>query len=520
MVSEVITPGTNIDVFSFPELKTHALHYHNLPDDFNMFGTSTFYIDYMDAVSKSYEKFKNPDVDNVRQVVPNYLSGESDLSKFYYESFKWVYIYLAWNNWFTNTRMLPEPFLLTQEYFDLIDKGFVADDNQKINYRLIGRVGSRSLQVLRDNWDNSTVQEKINLVSSIGHYPSMANSGLFEESVFFDPSDRKKSEYIVSMYTRENAFNVIEALLKARRVVHYSEIIKPVDYGFVIDFSAIGINARYSIQFPHSEWFTKQYLRQKAYDTGRIDSNGYKRFEIYDSAIPPPGLAMEPFHYRDEWISYWLRGGYIPYSKENICNQNGTMKSCWALRHLFPVYLQPVAHSWSFFDYFGAVLNITGFALGAYMAISNGNYRSLTKIFINPLLTVLKQKMPSISRYVDAAAIFAVAPIMKKYIPESKKITDSTKFLMSMMQQQVNQITYTEVEFQTETAVGNIYKNLNERQRRISIAISEALQPENSQIVINSEPEDAAQNVSGGISKDVLLSAGIIGGALLLKKLK
>jgi len=589
--------GTHEDVFSFQSLTTHAIHYKFPADsedqDYNYFGTSTFFVDYYDVYREIGDALDHPP-EGMQIISPN---NELNIDK-YYEAAKYKDIYIAWKIWFQKTKQVPDYcFFDYKELKDIVlDKnktalaisenlfGTTARKIEQINIDLnVSTRGNLSIllrtNTAREKWQEDT-HKNLTMISPLAYFPpNFFDLGIFENKIFFDAKNPQTIQQIMNHYqyvygAQEGAykanllFNAIKSKLGNNAIVRFSDIIKQGSsrYGFVIDWSNITGGPRIDLSNYYRVFdFEKKYIIGTLAKIYGVDystkTDTLPLVEKHYKVFAPEGAVsklLNLIEFRDQWICYWLNGGYFIPLNENeiILSQSKAIinlsyiNKCVALKLIFPTYLK--RHEYSIWEqwgkFFGTVLQVATLITGAGAAIMNKQWGEFTKIFINTTGQIIKAKFPQAAKYVDAATIIVIGPILKKTLPKSQKVSETTQFLMNMMKTQIDEYTYSKLYTETQFRMSNLlgegqYQGtLSERNQQVVAALSDYVIPASSNIMYVNSPRVAAniinsnsqkviqtdkvlsneKNKNANIKKDTsILTYGALalGGALVLNKL-
>jgi len=194
-------PGTHEDVFSFQSLTTHAIHYKFPADsedqDYNYFGTSTFFVDYYDVYREIGSALEHPP-EGMRVISPN---NELDIDK-YYEAAKYKDIYTAWRIWFQKTKQVPDYCFF--DYRELKDC-ILGKNNDTIPYCFrLGASGLSLTEAIKKgkftikykrlffgedelrSWKEET-HKNLTMISPLAYFPpNFFDLGILENKIFFD----------------------------------------------------------------------------------------------------------------------------------------------------------------------------------------------------------------------------------------------------------------------------------------------------------------------------------------------
>jgi hypothetical protein len=176
----------------------------------------------------------------------------------------------------------------------------------------------------------------------------MDDSSLFRKILYYDPGKPGEEDRIFDHYGNRDGSTIINYLQAHKRRVSYAEIIKPRGYEFQIDFSAVGLDIRYSIPMMSWDYSTLHVIAQR--EASQRSHRGYLIYDVPAGYWPLPQKANESWRNRDTWIQFWLNKGWIPTDPDDIVRVRAPsvyIKPCHDVWKIYPASAKMKEDDWT-----------------------------------------------------------------------------------------------------------------------------------------------------------------------------
>lgn len=546
MADYSILPGTNRDVWIFPSLKTIATHY---PDVSLVHDTATFFFDYENASDVEREEI----LQKVREGRLEVRQGRELFSGNHFfvdkvaSTHKFSLIAVSWIKYLQRTKKRPPLSVLGDFYLNFARSFPVQDPARGRVYTIVATFGGNKSNPhyawMYEAASALDVQGFLNIAHPLAHFPPDCTDQLAsnETPLFFDRRIwGEELSKLISWYGDSVGRQIADAAYKTGRNIRYSEIVRPYgEYGLTVDFSSVGLGIRYDVPMNHIiDAYSKQGMeRNSYYHHSATDDRGKKWDWYYVDEInfsPYPKIATLNFDRRDSWIQCWMRGGKIPIDPQEISViKNGQVvefKFCPHTDFLYPIVFRAPERD-KLGELGSALFSVAVVVTAGYMAITTGNMGSIMKEVATVVARELKNQFPEISEYVDLSLPLVVCPLIDRHLPQSEeaKKDKAQKFLMSMVDPALTATTG--IGYDTEKNIADtvdmIDQQLTTKEKSIISAISSKVSPRYEPVAGQIRELDRVTGltlVPGQLhmkpsTPGWMLGAGIVGGALVLKKL-
>lgn len=496
-------PGTHKDVWILKQLNTIAIHYPEIKDEVSfLFGSSCLFFDYQTEKQDILDRATSLVQQGKYKVRPNGTNIASVLPSEYAQADRVTMIELAWKRYLKSTKRKPKPNIFPDFYYDFIDHPRVLfDGNNRYGYfhphytpgvRALGPLGNYCAQY-PPGCEFKNEKEYLNTVSPLSYFPPMAETGMLDEVIFFDPS--KTSVHMARIYQQygPQVGEVITlACSRHGRIIKYSDIIHPSEYGFYVDFRSIGLPWHYNIQF---DLFTENHLKRISTlktRNWRENGNTYNNFAVLEWYFPwNEKYASRYFQYRDRWIQSWLLNGVIPTSKGTVVEQKNVKRLSGDIEladyymkdrdveDFYPVTIKPKQ---DYSELYGALFGFGKMAVAVAAAAYTGQYSAITATLASQIVTTIIELIPDFDGKDELN--LALTMVISALLVENKTDADpqgkSAEIIIQLGASEINKLgamARERFDGDIEELVRDIDNSLTDKEKLILAAIAQIKDP-------------------------------------------
>lgn len=428
--------GANPDVVLFPTELVIASRYPDLPAEETILGSNSYFFDYFGAIEKErkllsmqlygdegFESDFEPDGEMSKQILEEYTSVVSEFGSerafisipndMYWKFHKHILIGDAWGFVLSEYNYKPDITVLPDIWYALTrSPNQIYDDTSKrIRYQMQHVMGEgreyREKHAIENGLipgDDGLSEKLMDKRHPLSHFPpsSLLEKSL-NEKIFYDPSNPGKYMGDIQSGYGSAWTTIYSYLARAKKIVRYSDIIKPLgQWGFRIDWRYIGMSTTFDVPLDDM-LFGLGYLDVKSYHVRNFNNNGeswelrrvkesvYENIEYY---------AATAWDKRDNWVQFWLAGGYIPLSPNSIVDfyagkPSGLRRISPSSRYDFRIARKPTEVDWDAVGTFvTAIIGslVSFYAYGGLAALSTSI--SMIMEYIEPVVEDLFGGLP------------------------------------------------------------------------------------------------------------------------------